>query len=105
MTYAGAKHSNTSLARLFGPYGWRPDDAYLVTNSLSLNVLGSSLNVQGLSSAKVYFQVDFGRMKKISYFIIQDSKKSSSTYTQAFFMLYTDSEMRYYGFGGGPTVS
>lgn len=97
MTYAGEKQSNASLARLFGPYGWRPGDAYL--NTLSLII--ASLNVKGLLAAKVYFQVDFGRMKKIDYFIIQDSKISSTTYTQTFFMLANVSEMRYYGLTGG----
>ena len=80
-------------ARLFGKEGWKPDDAYL--ESLITKLVSGTLPT--LLTAPIYCMVTFTRMKKISYFVIQDSQKTPRDYSQSFFLIYNETQWKHYG--------
>eukprot|EP00795_Rhopilema_esculentum_P001382 gene1382-15786_t len=81
-------------ARLFGQEGWKPDDAYLGSLIMTYVVSGT---LPTLQAAPIYFMVTFTRMKKISYFVIQDSQKTPYDYSQSFFLIYNETQWKHYG--------
>ena len=78
------------MARLFGPNGWGPDDMRLVPAVVFYDK-------SSIMNEPEFFQIKFERMKKISYFVIQDSTSHGSGYSQDFYIAYNDSEWKVYG--------
>ena len=90
-SYSSAAKEALNLARLFGPDGWRPDDAYLTSSSRTITSL---TNLQAVLALPIYYEVTFAKMQKITYFIIQDSLNVNGDYDQSFYIAYNDSQMR-----------
>ena len=93
-SYPTATQESLTMARLFGPNGWRPDDVYLARAFLIV-VPGTSLS--SMMNAPIFFQIKFERMNTLSYLIIQDSTSHSTVYSQSFYISYNDSEWKVYG--------
>ena len=101
-SYAAATQESLTKARLFGPDGWRPDDGILA-NPSNVEIPGTSLSQ--ILSSPIFFQITFEKMKKISYFVIQDSPTAqTSRYSQDFYIAYNISEWKMYG-GSNAKVS
>ena len=91
-SYAGASQDALTKARLFGPNGWRPDDAYL--SKVTANVI--PLSLKGIMNAPIFFQITFERRKKVSYFAIQDNDRRTA-YSQTFYIAFNDGQQKAYG--------
>lgn len=93
-SYVAADTNLLNKARLFGPEGWRPNDAYLSQQEMP----SSWTSMSKILNSPIFFEVNFVRMKKISYFIIQDSAlQATHPYTQTFFISYNDGTQKVYG--------
>ena len=94
-SYAAATQESLTKARLFGPDGWRPDDGILANPS---NVVIPGTSLSQILSSPIFFQITFEKMKKIFYFVIQDSPPSQPMrYSQSFYIAYNDAEWKTYG--------
>lgn len=89
-SYAADTAKSLNKARLYGSSGWRPNDAYLDTVTL---VLAATL--EQIMALPIFFEIRFERMKKISYFLIQDSVEGSD-YTQSFYIVFNDTQLKLY---------
>ena len=93
-SYASASQDALTKARLFGPNGWRPDDAYMASATTVTYIVPS---LPAVMTMPIFFEVRFQRRQKISYFAIQDASLARYSYTQAFYIAFNDGSSKVYG--------